>query len=86
MKRARNGVMRTAGALAVVPVALAGLDLPALAGTALVMLIVVAALCWIISDADRTGRLAMLIDATRSNGRRGQRALPAAGSERREVH
>lgn len=85
MKRAYKTAARTVGALAVVPVALAGLGTPALAGTALVVLIVAAALCWIIADAGRTGRLAMLIDASRGNGRQGQRVLPAAGADRREI-
>ena len=85
MKRASKTAVRTVGTLAVVPMALAGLGAPALAGTALVVLIVVAALCWTIADTDRTGRLAMLIDASRGNGRQGQRALPAAGTDRREI-
>jgi hypothetical protein len=85
VKRESKTAVRTAGALTAVPLALARLGAPALAGTALVVLIVVAALCWIIADAGRSGRLAILIDASRGNGRQGQRALPAAGADRREV-
>jgi hypothetical protein len=59
------------------------------AGALLALLIVVAAPCWTITDAGHTGRLAMLIDASRGNDRQppvtGHRALPAAGSERRSV-
>ena len=83
MKRATKAVVRTAGALTAVPVALAGFGAPALAGALLVVLIVVAAICWTITDADRTGRLAMLIDASRGNGRQApmRRTRPAAGGD-----
>jgi hypothetical protein len=59
-----------AQALAAVPVALAALSAPVLTGIVVVALIIVAALCWTISDTDRSQRLAMIIDATRGNTRR----------------
>jgi hypothetical protein len=75
-------MMQAAGTLAAVPVALAGLGWPALAGAALVVLLVIATLCWTISDGERSRRLAMLIDAIRGNGRPPPAAaLPAAGSD-----
>jgi hypothetical protein len=72
------------GTLATVPVALAGLSAPAMVGTVLVVLIVVAALCWTITDSGRSQRLAMLIHACRRGGDlrprdQGPSALPASG-------
>jgi hypothetical protein len=67
-------------ALAIAPVALAGLTAPAWAGTVLVVLIVVAALCWTITDSDRSGRLAMLIEASRGKGRQPGQSSPTRSS------
>ena len=87
MRRASKIMMQAGGALVAVPVALAGLGWPALAGVALVVVIVVATLCWTISDAERSRRLAMLIDASRGNRQPPPTsALPASGSERGEIH
>lgn len=88
MKRASKSMLRTA--LAAVPVAaLAGLSTAALVGATLVALIVIAALCWTLTDADRSGRLAMLIDASRGHDRqpreRSRAAFPAAGSKHAEA-
>ena len=69
MKRTAGVLLRATATLAAVPAALAGLSLYALAGAAVVVLTVVATLCWTITDTDRSQRLAMLISACRSNGR-----------------
>jgi hypothetical protein len=68
-----------AGALAAVPAALAGLSVRGLAGAAVIVVIVTAALCWIITDAGRSERLAMLICAWRGGTRQqAPRRQPAA--------
>jgi hypothetical protein len=51
-----------------IPAAVAGVSVRALAGTVLAVMIVVAALCWVIADPDRTGRLVELIAAARGRG------------------
>ena len=69
---------RAAGALAAVPVALAGVSWHTLARMTLAVLIFTAALCWTITDSGRSGgsrRLAMLIRAWR--GHVGRPAAPA---------
>lgn len=77
MKLVRRLTRWAAASLAAVPVVLAGLSVPTAAGTVLVVLIVVLALCWIIRDAGRSQRLAMLIRASRSSACQ-QRAVPCA--------
>jgi hypothetical protein len=66
---------RVAGALAAVPVALAGVSWHTLAGMTLAVLIFTAALSWTITDSGRSRRLAMLIRAWR--GHVGRPAAPA---------
>ena len=86
MKKASKIMKWAAGTLAVVPAALAGFGAPAIATVALVILIVVAALCWTIMDEHRSERLAMLISAWRGNAIPwacgDQPALPVSGPER----
>lgn len=65
MSRAGRVLRRSAGALAAVPAVLAGLSMRDLAGALIVVVITVAALCWVIKDAARSERLAMLIGAWR---------------------
>jgi hypothetical protein len=67
MSRASAVARRAAGALAVVPVALAGVSWHAVAGVVLAVLIVVAAGCWVLASNGRTRRLAMLIGACRGD-------------------
>jgi hypothetical protein len=50
-------------------VALAWLSWHILAGLAMVVLIVVGAVCWVITDAGRSQQLAMLIKAWRGSAR-----------------
>lgn len=87
MSRAGRVMRRAVGALAAV---LAGLSVRGLAGALLLVLIVVAALCWILTATGRSERLAMLISACRGSTRplparalsasRGRRADRAADS------
>jgi hypothetical protein len=58
---------RMAGAGA--SVVLAGLSWHVLAGLAVIVLIAVGAVCWVIIDAGRSQRLAMLIKAWRGSSR-----------------
>lgn len=75
-----------AGVLAAVPAVLAGLSVRDLAGVLVVVVIVVAAVCWVITDTGRTKRLTMLIKACRESGRpQPARAMPAAVRKRRAV-
>ncbi len=67
MKRVATVMRRVAGTAGTV--ALAGLSWHILAGLAMVVLIVVGAVCWVITDAGRSQRLAMLIKACRGSGR-----------------
>ena len=60
-------VRRATGAMAAVQAAVVVLSLHAVAVVVLVVLIVVGAICWTITDADRSERLAMLIDAIRGS-------------------
>jgi hypothetical protein len=59
------GTALRGGAVAGIPAGLAALGPRVLAGTAVVVLIVVMAVCWTITDAGRSERLAMLIRAGR---------------------
>lgn len=86
MNRAARVMLRATGTLAAVPAVLAGLSLHALAGAAVVVLIVTAGLCWTIADADRSQRLAMLISACRSNSRQLPPAETAALSRSSSGH
>jgi hypothetical protein len=61
MKRASRAVFRAAA----VPALLAGFAAHALTGAVLVVLILVAAVCWTITDPERSQRLATLIKAFR---------------------
>lgn len=76
MRRVTRVILRATGALTTIPLALAGLSARGLAGIVLIVLIVVAALCWTITDARRSHRLAMLIRAVRGNP---SAALPQPG-------
>jgi hypothetical protein len=69
MKRTARVILRATGTLAAVPAVLAGLSLHALVGAVVIVLIVMATLCWTIADTDRSQRLAMLISACRGNSR-----------------
>lgn len=70
MKRTAAGVLRwTTGALAAVPAVFAGLSWPVLAGVVVIVVVLVAALCWTITDPGRSRRLAMLITAYRGSNR-----------------
>jgi hypothetical protein len=75
-----------AGALAAVPVALAGMGWPALAVVVVVALILVAAGCWVVADSGRARRLAMLIHAWRGTTASAiNRARPAAAKQQQQV-
>ena len=65
--------------------ALAGLGVRDLAGTLAVVLIVVAALCWVLADEDRSRRLAGILGAWRVTrpGPAGQPAERPPGRKRR---
>jgi len=67
VKRVATVMRRATGTAGTV--ALAGLSWHILAGLAMVVLVVVGAGCWVISDAGRSQRLAMLIKAWRGNAR-----------------
>ena len=67
MKRVATVMRRAAGSAGAV--ALAGLSWHILAGLAVVVLIVVGAVCWVITDAGRSQRLIMLIKAWRGSSR-----------------
>jgi hypothetical protein len=69
--------LKAAGAVAI-PEALARAAVPALAAAAAVALAGAGILCWVLSSADRTRRLAMLITAARNTV-----AAPAPGSSAR---
>jgi hypothetical protein len=69
--------LKAAGAVAI-PETLARAALPALAAAAAVALAGAGILCWVLSSADRTRRLAMLITAARNTA-----AVPAPGSSAR---
>ena len=73
MSRGAAVARRAVGVLAAVPVVLAGMTWPAVAGIVLAVLIVVAAGCWVLADSGRARRLATLIRAWR-----GATASPAA--------
>jgi len=62
-------MLRAKIVLAVGLLILAGLGLHALTAGVLIVLIIVAALCWVIVDTGRSRRLAMLIRAWRGKGR-----------------
>jgi hypothetical protein len=66
VRRAPRVTLLTAGA---VPVLLAGFGLHILTDTVLIVLILVVAVCWTITDPGRARRLAMLIKALRGDNR-----------------
>jgi hypothetical protein len=53
---------------------LGALGAPALIGAILVVVIVVGALCWVLTDTERAERLALLIEVTRSGDDRNLRS------------
>jgi hypothetical protein len=61
--------MRRALPLAGVPAAVAALSGWALAAAVLGLVVIVTGLCWVIADAGRSDRLALLITAARSHQR-----------------
>jgi cell division protein FtsW (lipid II flippase) len=67
VKRAATVMLRAVGTAGTV--ALAGLSWHILAVLAVAVLIVVGAVCWVITDAGRSQRLAMLIRAWRGSAR-----------------
>ena len=67
MKRVATVIRRAAGSASAL--ALAGLSWHILAGLAVAVLIVVGTVCWVITDAGRSQRLAMLIKAWRGSAR-----------------
>lgn len=76
MTRAAKAAFKVAATLAAtIPVALSRLSADVILGVALLACIIVGALCWTITDWSRSERLAMLIDATRGNGRQVSRKL-----------
>jgi hypothetical protein len=60
-------IRRAAGNLAAVPAVIAMVSLHAEAAIVLMVLIVVGAVCWTITNAERSERLAMLISALRGS-------------------
>ena len=67
MSRTAGLACGAAGALGAVPVALTGMGWPAFAGVVLIVLIVVAAGCWVVADSGRARRLTTLISAWRGS-------------------
>jgi hypothetical protein len=67
---------RIAGALATVPAVLAGLSVRDLAGALVAMVIVMGVVCWVVTDAARTRRLATLIHAWRGGTPQSQLSRP----------
>jgi hypothetical protein len=74
-----RSALKAAGAI-VIPETLARAALPALATTAAVALAGAGILCWVLSSADRTGRLVMLITAARNSVATPARAAPTQAS------
>jgi hypothetical protein len=69
---------RIAGALATVPAVLAGLSVRDLAGALAAIVIVMGVVCWVVTDAARTRRLATLIYAWRGGAPQSQLPRPQA--------
>jgi hypothetical protein len=70
VKRGATRVMRwSTGALAAVPAVFTGFSWHVLAGVVVIVVVLVAALCWTITDPGRSRRLAMLITAYRGSSR-----------------
>jgi hypothetical protein len=70
-----------AGAVVVIPVALAWLSTGGSVDPVLVVLIVVTALCWVITDPGRSKRLTMLIRAWRGGRQQGGSKRPSSASD-----
>jgi hypothetical protein len=63
--RVLKAMLKISGGLAAGTALLAGLGHPVTVVAAIVMLALIAAICWIIADGSRTARLAFLISAAR---------------------
>jgi hypothetical protein len=84
MKHASGVVKWVAGCVVAAPLAISGFSAVVMAEAASIVIIVVAALCWAITDSQRARRLAMLIAACRGDERQRtgvqvQPTLPARG-------
>jgi hypothetical protein len=74
MKRVSRAVLKLMGGVtAAIPLALSGLSTYLILAIVLLTIAAIGAVCWAITDDDRSGRLAMLIDAIRGNSRKQRR-------------
>ncbi len=76
MSKAAKALPKAGGTIAVGSAAIVGLSVAVTAAAAIVVLALIMAVCWTITDSNRSARLALLISATR--GQSGNRAPPAA--------
>lgn len=74
MKRVSRAALKLiAGVTAAIPLALSGLSVYLILAIVLLTLAAIGAICWTITDEDRSGRLAMLIEAVRGKSRKRRR-------------
>lgn len=76
MSKAAKALLKVGGTIAMSSAAVVGLSVPVTAAAAIVVLALIVAVCWTITDSNRSARLALLISATR--GQLGNRAPQAA--------
>lgn len=75
MNRARSPFLRLGG-LALGSAAMIRIGLPVVVGTSFLVLVIIGAICWTISNGDRADRLALLISAARGQASRLGTACP----------